>query len=401
MTQDKHIENLKSQQNVMLEQVIELSSINSGSLNVTGIAEVAAKIKEYFSILNCHVEEIQLQPWTKINDQGNKEQLPGGSALKFSKRPDADIQVLLVGHMDTVFSKEHSFQQITKQGKDIIVGPGVADMKGGIVVMLSALNAFEQTETCNNIGWTVLLTPDEEIGSPGSKEILEELAKENRLGLVFEPALDEKGTLAGERYGSSKFTVVVRGKAAHVGRNFNDGKNAICAISKIIMDIDQLNGQRDSLFINIGKIRGGEAVNVIPDISVCNIDARFATAGDESWLDTQLENIISKANNTQDVTFELHKGISKKPKLLEGKTKQLYELVKEVGNGLKQAVSWQSTGGCCDGNILAAAGLPNVDTLGVCGGKIHSAAEYLIVNSLVKRAQLTTEILVKISKEDV
>jgi glutamate carboxypeptidase len=333
-----------------------------------------------------------------MDGMGNMKRMDLGPMLRFWKRPHAPIQVLLVGHMDTVFELDSPFQKAIRQSDNKIIGPGVSDMKGGICVMLEALKLFEKLPNASQLGWEVLINPDEEIGSIGSAPLLAERAKAHQVGLVFEPAMDEQGNLAGERKGSGKFTFVVHGHSAHAGRDFHQGRNAITLLSQIITKIDDLNGKRPGVTFNIGYVTGGGPVNVVPALAISHLNVRIQHAEDEVWVRHELESIMAKASQKEGFKIELKGQFTRKPKFLIGKTKALYDLVADVGKSLGQNISWKPSGGSSDGNNLSEAGLPNVDTLGVCGGKIHSEEEYLLVDSLVTRAQLTTAILHRLSE---
>lgn len=389
---------LAQNQQQMLDLIIKLVEINSGSFNIAGIDRVAMLMCQEMASLNCEHISMPVAPLQIINAKGETEEFALGDVLRFWKRPEAPIQVLIMGHMDTVYSAEHKFKKVTKVGGDILHGPGVADMKGGLAIILWALKAFEQLPQAKNLGWEVLLNSDEEIGSPGSAEIINFRAKQHQVGFVFEPAMDENGTLAAARKGSGTFTLVMRGKAAHAGRNFNEGRNAISRMAEVITLINALNGQRDGVTINIGFVHGGEAVNVVPDCCVCKINIRVPHIVDVEWVQAQLDALVKKFNQGTDYKLELHGTFHRQPKEFDQTTEKLYVLVQDVAKQLGQKIAWQDSGGASDGNNLSAFGLPNVDTLGVRGGKIHSEQEFMLIPSLVERAQLFTNILVNLSE---
>jgi len=137
--------------------------------------------------------------------------------LKVAVRPDAPVQLVLTGHYDTVFPVDFHFQQPVRIDDDTINGPGTADMKAGLMVMLTALETLERSDNAANIGYSILMSPDEEIGSPGSSAILAELGKRSHVGMTYEPALAD-GSMAGARKGSGNFSLVIKGRAAHAGR---------------------------------------------------------------------------------------------------------------------------------------------------------------------------------------
>jgi glutamate carboxypeptidase len=300
--------------------------------------------------------------------------------------------------MDTVFGIGHPFQQAMRLSANRVNGPGVADMKGGLCVLLEALKQFEKYYPDAALGWEVLINPDEEIGSLGSAPYLRERALVHDVGLLFEPAMDEMGTLAGIRKGSGRFVVIVHGHAAHAGRDFEEGRNAIVLLSAMMVEIHALNAKRQGVTINVGQVEGGGSVNVVPALAICRIDVRIQSETDIAWVKESLEKIVAKANQTPGFSVEYQGNFNRKPKELAGKTEALYDLVYAVGQEIGQTIAWKPSGGCCDGNNLADAGLPNIDTLGVSGGKIHSDAEYLLTDSLVERTKLTVALLLKLSE---
>lgn len=382
----------------MTNRIMQWSNVNSGSFNVHGLERMSGLINQAFSELNAEQNNVTLHPFEVLNALGEIDTLRLGPLLSYRKRPEAPLQILLVAHMDTVFDLNHPFQTCYRKDTNTLIGPGVADMKGGICIMLEALKAFETLPSAENLGWEVLINPDEEIGSPGSAPFLAESAKRNHLGLIFEPAMDIEGTLAAERKGSAKFTILVKGRAAHAGRDFHLGRNAIVALTHVLKSIDALNGKREGLTINIGYIAGGGAVNIVPALALARLDIRYQVPEDGAWIQEQLEKLIQKAHEQEGFTLTLHGGISRTPKTLTPKTLELYELVARIGKELGQNITWKNSGGCSDGNNLSAAGLPNVDTLGVCGGNIHSGEEFMLIDSLEPRVQLTFNLLKHLSE---
>lgn len=383
----------------MVDLAIKLAEINSGSFNIAGVEAVASIMREEMAKLGCEHIAMPVAPFQLINAKGEVEEFALGDVHRFWKRPDAPMQVLIIGHVDTVFSQDHKFKHTAQVGGDILHGPGVADMKGGLVVLLAALKEFEKLPQAKNLGWEVLLNADEEIGSPGSAEIIAYRAKQHKVGFVFEPAMDEKGTLVGQRKGSGTFTLVVRGRAAHAGRNFNEGRNAICKMAETISKINALNGQREGVTINIGFVHGGEAVNVVPDCCVCRLNVRVPHVADAEWTQEQLNKIVEAGLVEHDYKIELYGEFHRLPKEIDPTTEKLYKIVQAAGAQMGLDIIWQASGGCSDGNNLAAVGLPNVDTLGVRGGKIHSEQEFMLTASLVERAQLFTNVLISLSEK--
>lgn len=390
---------LDSQQDEMLDKTIELALINSGSLNASGVNRVREKLAQYFEPLGGKADIIPVAPFEFVNAAGEVSQAPLGDALRIKKRPEAPLQIFFCGHMDTVFPVDSSFQNITWLDDNTLNGPGVADLKGGLMVMLKAIEALERSPWADNIGWEILFNPDEEIGSPGSAPLIADAATRVDLGMIYEPCMPD-GTLAGARKGSGNFSIVVRGKAAHAGREHHLGRNAIRAMCDFISALDDLNGQREGVTINPGFIEGGGAVNVVPDLCLSRFNIRLERPEDEPWCTQNIEQLIAELNQRDGINATLHGGFGRKPKVLSGANQKLFELAKECGADLGMNINWVATGGCCDGNNLAAAGIPNIDTLGVQGGKIHSSDEYMFVSSLSERARLSALLLMKLASAD-
>ena len=257
-----HLQWIAQQTDEARDQLIRLANINSGSLHARGVRRMAEAVRDLFAPLQADAEIIDVPPFQATAGDGQLRNAELGPALRLRHRPEAPLQVFLGGHLDTVFPKESSFQQVRQSAEDELHGPGVADLKGGILVAYNALRALERSPWADQIGWQVVLNPDEEIGSASSMPILLESAAQCDLGLVYEPSFPD-GNLAGARKGSGNFDVIVRGRAAHAGREHHLGRNAIRACADFISALDALNGQRDGVTINPGFVRGGGALNVV------------------------------------------------------------------------------------------------------------------------------------------
>ena len=387
---------LDDQQPAMLKATIALAEINSGTLNAEGVNHVASELQTLAAPLQGELEVLPVAPWEVVNDQGALVQHSLGNALRIRKRPNAPLQVFFCAHMDTVFAADHSFQTVKWLDDDTINGPGVTDLKGGILVLLNALETLEKSPWADQIGWEILFNPDEEIGSPGSAPLIAEAAKRVHFGMIYEPCMPD-GSLAGQRKGSGNFSVISHGKAAHAGREHHLGRNAIRALCDFVSAMDDLNGQRPGITFNPGYIHGGGATNVVPDKCVHKFNIRLEQPDDESWCLQQLNQIITEINQRDGIKLELHGGFTRKPKVLTSANKTLFELAQRFGQQLGMEINIKPTGGCCDGNNLAAAGIPNIDTLGVQGGAIHSDKEYLKVSSFVPRAKLSAALLLSLA----
>ena len=375
----------------MLDQVLAWSAINTGTGNLAGLAQYVAMLADAFAALPGEVSLVDPAKVGAVAADGREIEVAHGKHLVLRVRPGANRRFLLTGHMDTVFPADHAFQTTRWLDDDTLNGPGVADMKGGIAVMLAALKAFEASAAASGVGYDVLLNSDEETGSLSSAPLIAELAAGKIAALTYEPAALPDGTLAGARGGSGNYSLIVTGKSAHAGRNPQDGRNAIVAAAALALDLKAL--ERPGLSINPARIDGGSANNVVPDHAVLRFNIRPMETALAEQFEIEINALIAEVSTRHDVSIHRHGGISRPPKPLDPAAERLFDLVRDCGAALGQAIRWQSSGGVCDGNNIAACGVPVVDTMGVRGGAIHSPDEYLIVPSLAERAQLSALVL--------
>ncbi|MDP9140410.1 MAG: hydrolase [Pseudomonadota bacterium] len=401
MTQDQiqAVGWIDTQASDLCAATLRLSNQNSGSFNVDGVRATGEMMQERFAPLGCTHEWLTLNPYNRTADNGRTARTPVGPALRLRMRPTAPLQIFLGGHLDTVFAADHPFQQAKQDGDDSLHGPGVADLKGGLMVMWAALSALERSPHRERIGWEVLLNPDEEIGSRGSDPLLREAAARNHFGLIFEPSFPDGG-LASARKGSGNFDVVVHGRAAHAGRNPEDGRNALRAAADIISAIDRLNGQRVGVTFNPGYVRGGGALNVVPDLCVFKFNVRTGVPDDARWVEEALDDILTHAQR-DGIRIDLHGGFTRPPKQVDARLERLMGLLGDCGRELGTPLTFSPTGGCCDGNNLAAYGLANVDNLGVVGRDIHSDQERMRISSLTERAKISALLLLRLASGEI
>ncbi|WP_206244228.1 hydrolase [Novosphingobium terrae] len=381
----------------MLDQVLGWAAINSGSRNLAGLATMAEQLAQGFAALPGEIDLLAPEPVTKIDAQGRESDVTHGRNLLLTVRPQAPIQLLLTGHMDTVFEADHPFQTCQWLSPGVLNGPGVADMKGGIAVMLGALKAFEACPDHEKIGYQVVLNSDEEVGSPGSAPLLRRAASGKLAAFTYEPSALPDGTLAGARPGSGNFSIVVKGRSAHAGRNPQDGRNAVIAAADLALRLSAL--VRPGLSVNCAKIEGGGPNNVVPDHAVLRVNIRPLTPEDQTFAEQALDRMIAEVAAAHDLHIHRHGSFARPPKPIDAPGRKLLELVRDCGRLLGQEIGWKDTGGVCDGNNIAACGVPVVDTMGVRGGSIHSAEEYLIADSLGERAALSALLLCRLARD--
>lgn len=379
----------------MLAQVQSWTAVNSGSRNLEGLGRQASLLSDAFAALPGAVRLIDPEPVEAIAADGRTETVAYGQHLLVSVRPDASVRLLLTGHMDTVFAADHHFQTQQWIDEGTLNGPGVADMKGGLAVMLAALRAIEGSVEGCRIGYDVVINSDEEVGSPSSASLLRRAAQGKLAALTYEPALPD-GTLAGARAGSGNFSLIVTGRTAHAGRNPEDGRNALVAAADLAVRLKAASGGGFSC--NPARIDGGGPNNVVPDHAILRVNFRPRRPEDQRNVERLIKEITESVASDHDVAIRVHGHFGRPPKPMDDKAKRLFSLVRRCGQDIGLAIDWRDTGGVCDGNNIAACGVPVVDTMGVRGGAIHSDAEYLIVESLAERAQLSALTLLRIAQ---
>ena len=382
----------------MLGQVQDWAAINTGTANIAGLAKMAGVLADAFSTLPGEIELVEPATVTAISAEGHEFEKPHGRHMVLRVRPAAERRFVLTGHMDTVFTADHPFQDTVWLDDETINGPGTADMKGGLNVILHSLTTFEGIEGSQRVGYDVMINSDDETGSIASRALIEELARGKYAALTYEPSALPDGTLAHARGGTGNYSITFTGKSAHAGRNPQDGRNAIVAASDLVLRIKAL--EAEDITVNPAKIEGGSANNVVPDLAVLRFNIRPKSTDAMSRFEAELEALITQVAAQHDVGVHRHGGVTRPPKPVDAKAQRLFDLVKACGAELGQQIGWKSTGGVCDGNNIAATGVPVVDTLGVRGGAIHSPDEFMIVPSLRERAALSALVLAKLSTGD-
>lgn len=359
---------------------------NSGSASPAGLAAMLRLLQTEFGRL------------------GPADAIPVGDgstlALRVRVRPAAPVQILLSGHYDTVYDAGHPFQTCTLLSPEKLRGPGTADMKGGLVVMLAALQAFEKTPHAARLGYEIILGPDEETGSQGTAPLLEEAAKRNRFALVFEPAR-ANGDLVKSRKGTGIFTITCHGRAAHAGRAPEAGRNAILALCDILPRAEALTRELPGVMVNVGSIQGGGAANIVPDRAEAVINARVTRRGDDDVFLKRLHEICAPWHAREGYRLEIGGGFNRGPKVETPAETALFEEWRRGAREFGLQLDWQHVGGGSDGNLLSAAGLPNLDGLGCIGDNLHSPDEFCHLPSLTQRAQVAALFLHRLAAGEI
>ncbi|MBL8549527.1 MAG: hydrolase [Hyphomonadaceae bacterium] len=376
----------------MVARTLAWSAINSGSRELAGLKRMQAPLLDALAALPGEVGLAPLEETERVSARGDIEATAHAETLRLRVRPQAPIQVALTGHYDTVFPASHPFQTPVVRADGALHGPGVADMKGGIAVMLAALEAFEATPQAGNVGYEVLLNPDEEIGSPASAPLLKALGARAHVGMTYEPAM-ATGALVSTRKGSGNYALIVKGRAAHVGRAFGEGRNAVVAAAEAALALNALNAVRPDVTFNVGAIDGGGAVNIVPDRGVLRLNVRAPDLDAQAWAESEIGKIVRALEAKEGLSVHLHGGFSRPPKPLSPALETLIGWTREAGAALGLSLQFGPSGGVCEGNNLAAAGCMNIDTLGPCGGALHSDQEFALPETFPERAKLSLLLL--------
>jgi glutamate carboxypeptidase len=380
----------------MLAQVERWAAINSGTRNLAGLATVAGELADAFSALPGDLSLVAPAAVETVLSDGSVAALDHGRHLHLAVRPDAPVQILLTGHMDTVYGADHPFQAMRWRDDGALNGPGVADMKGGLSLMLAALKAIEASPLAPRIGYEVVIDSDEETGSFSSAALLMAAARGKTAALTYEPALPD-GTLAGARGGTGNFSIVVRGRSAHAGRNPDDGRNAILAAADVALRLAE--ARSPTLSVNPARIEGGGPNNMVPDLAVLRVNFRPRNAEEIARAQAHIDASVALVAREREVAITVHGGFNRPPKPIDPGAAKLFGMVKQAGADLGLDIGWRDTGGVCDGNNIAAAGVPVVDTMGARGGAIHSPDEFLIVESLPERAGLSALTILRVAEK--
>lgn len=390
---------LADQEASIIDRAVAWCAIQSGSRNLEGLERQRTALADAFAVLPGRMEPVALEPSSDVDAEGRPQLQPHPDAIRLTVRPEAPVQVALTGHYDTVYPAETRFQAVERSAAGALNGPGVADMKGGLSVMLAALETFEQHRDCEALGYRVLLSPDEEIGSTASAPHLAALAQGAHVGLTYEPALGD-GALASSRKGSGNFAVAVQGRAAHAGRDFASGRNAVAAAARLAAVLDDLNGRRDGVTINVARIEGGGPTNMVPPSAVVRFNVRTPDDAGARWIEGAVADALGRTA-ADGIIFTPHGGFTRPAKPVNAAQQQLFDGVRATAALQGLDLGWRPSGGVCEGNNLFAAGLPNLDTLGVRGGDIHSPNEHAWPDSFGERARLSAMILAKLATGEI
>ncbi|MEO6829745.1 MAG: M20 family metallopeptidase [Acidobacteriaceae bacterium] len=365
----------KQCQSALLEQLEALVAIESPSEDKSAVDRAAMLVAEWLQPLGGKVRwhrqknlgdllEVRLQP---VHSRNN------------SRKP-----VLLLGHLDTVWPVGTLGIMPFRVSRGRAFGPGIFDMKAGVVMAVHALALLRQAEALHT-SVIVLLNSEEEIGSPCSRVVTEKLAQECAAVFVLEPAQGLQGAYKTARKGVGQYAIHVLGLAAHSGVDFEQGHSAVLELARLLGKISRFTDLKSGLTVNPGLLQGGTRVNVIAAEATAEIDVRIARMPDAARIER-----LFRALRTTDraCTLTVTGGINRPPMERGPGTIALFHRAKELAAGLGFALTEASTGGGSDGNFTAALGIPTLDGMGAVGEGAHAAHESILLNALAPRTAL-------------
>jgi glutamate carboxypeptidase len=373
------IEHFRSRLPAMLAEVRALVEHESPSGDKPALDALADLLEWRLTELGCAVGRIR-------NEHG-------GDILSAAFLSSGDGPCTLVlGHFDTVWPRGTLASMPARVEGEQMQGPGVYDMKANLAMILAVLDAFRTLGARPSRPLHVMLTSDEEIGSPSSRTWIERMASEAAHVLVPEPPL-ANGGLKTARKGVGRFTVKVQGKASHAGVAPEAGASAIVELAHQVLKIHALNDLAAGTTVNVGVVRGGTAVNVVPAMGVAELDVRVTTRAAAEAAEQALRGFEPVTPGTQ-VHVDGH--FNRPPMERTPAIAALFERARVIARGLGIELTEGATGGASDGNFTAALGVPTLDGLGVIGGGAHAADEHILVDSLPERAALLAALILEL-----
>lgn len=365
-----------------IKELEHLVNIDSGSRVPGGTEQMAEYLEQCYRKLGLHVERKQFDSSV-------------GPCLEIRNRPGTDVDVLLVGHMDTVFPDGTARKRPFRREEMLAYGPGVVDMKCGLVSMLFLVR--EILENKLDLSFCAALNSDEEISSNFSKEWLKALAGSASYAMVMEPGRTN-GAYVCERKGLARYKVEARGIAAHAGVAPQDGASAIHELARLITKAAELTDYEKGTSVNVGLMSGGTGANVVSEYAECQIDTRFDSIEENQRIEQVLERLRQDTLNAR-VTLSVSREGFRPPMTMTEETKKVMGWMDQAGSALGMDVKWVKTGGGSDGNFIAFEGCTVIDGTGPAGDGAHSQNEILQIDTVEPRLELLFETMKRICQE--
>jgi len=364
----------------MVALLKKLVEINSYTGNKEGVDAVASVIQEECEAMGLHVRR---EPRENVGDN---------LVIETSLHKEGKKGILMCGHMDTVFPPELGFNSFTQDEKTYY-GPGVADMKCGLVQGIYVLKALDSLGVLQKMSIAMICNSDEETGSLNSSELILNEARNSHVAFVLE-STKEGGELVVGRKGRMTFELEVTGKAAHAGNVGADKESAILELARQIQAYEALNNPDEGTSVNVGKIEGGVGANTVAEKARAIVEFRYVQkeCGDKVWgaVQKMASEPFTKGTSCSVKTITARPSMDTNDAILG-----LFDMIKEVGTQHGFEIQCAQCGGGSDANFISQTGIPVIDGIGPIGGKLHSVEEYLIASTVPERAVLATLIIAK------
>ena len=370
----------------LLDDLRVIVNIDSGTFTKPGIDRVGAYLQERFRDFGFSTS------FDRQVEYGDHL-----VAIHTGQKPEGP-RLLLIGHIDTVFPEGEAlrrpFALAKSAGHDIATGPGVLDMKSGVLMGMYAMRQLIESGEDSYSRATFVCNSDEEVGSPSSRPLIQDLAKQADAVLVLEPGRTE-GTVVSSRRGCGQYRVEVHGLSAHAGVEPQLGRNAILELSYQVQKMQALNGTVPGTTLSVGIIRGGERTNVVPDYAYFDMDVRAVSQEAMRALEAAMRKVTTQ-RHLQGTHITLSGSMLCQPFERNRDNERLVRLAKEAGRELGIQVQEAGSGGASDANSIAAMGIPTLDGLGAGGGLAHNPGEYIELEYLPKRVALIAGLIRRI-----
>jgi glutamate carboxypeptidase len=369
-----------------LSDLETLVNIDSSSDNIAGIAAVA-------QLLSRRLEAIGFS--ARIEQLGER----GVPCLQASNRSaEQPFDVMFLGHMDTVFPAGEVKKRPFAADRNRATGPGVCDMKGGLLVALHILEALHHDGVLNQLSIGVCFNGDEEVGSGSSRQWIEAHARNSRRVFVFEPCRPGNRFVL-QRKGGGGYTITARGASAHAGVEPEKGANAAVEIAHQTIAIQQFNDQAaEGTSAHVTVINAGDKTNIIPDTARASVDVRVAVKSQVAPVDAFFQSLPDHTH-IAGVRLAVSGGVGRPPMEADDRTRQLWALIEDKAAEMGLQIESIATGGCSDGNYTSAQGVPTIDGMGPVGANAHRQDEYVEVGSIVPQIRLICSVCEAIARE--
>jgi glutamate carboxypeptidase len=388
MNKHRDVERAERVMGEYLEDLKNIVNIDSGTFTKAGVDRVGTYLQERFQAFDFSTSFDRQERYGDHLIATHPGMVPHGP------------HILLIGHIDTVLpegeAERRPFSISQRDGARIAMGPGVLDMKSGVLIGLYALHLLIEEQEANYSRVTFLCNSDEEIGSPSSRPLIQELAQKVDAVLVMEPGRTRE-TVVSSRKGCGQYRVEVHGLSAHAGVEPERGRNAILELSYQVQKMQALNGNVPGATLSVGIIRGGERTNVVPDYAYFDMDVRAVDQASLKALESAMRQVTTQ-HKLRGTRIALSGSMLCQPFERNKRNAPLVELAKEAGSELGLKIQDVGSGGASDANTTSAMGIPTLDGLGAGGGLAHNPGEFIELDYLPTRIALVAGLVRKIGR---